>query len=291
MLKILYIIAIFLFASPYVTAYEYRIATEDDINKLFEETKVKPGVEITRDPYNITIADVKVKPGVELAREPYNIIIAGVYGQSIYHFTDTGHFAHPSVVIERHREYVGISAREREHIEKWIQVIEKPYIELKRINRGVDPRPICIEYDLQSRPQEAVKCYEKVAKNNPDSVEAQLALGVAYIYADDEQSTRKQYEILKKQSLSTATIMLVGFGIAAGKPEWLDYYEKDKKRIEKISEAQRLLDSLGYDTGLLVGAIVPKLEAAIRAFQLDADLPVNGEVTEPLLEKLRIWKK
>jgi len=252
-------------------AYEYKSATKDEINKLLEKTKAKPGVKLTRDPYNITIADA--------------------YGQPIYHFTDTGHFAHPSVVIEHHGEFIGMTASEHEHIEKWIQVIEKPYIELKRMNQGVDPRPICIGYDLQSKPQEAVKCYEKVAKNNPDSVDAQLFLGVAYIYADDEQSTRKQYEILKKQSLSTATIMLVGFGIAAGKPEWLDYYEKDNIRVERISEAQRLLDSLGYDTGLLVGAIVPELEAAIRAFQRDADLPVNGEVTEPLLEKLRVWKK
>ena len=119
---------------------------------------------------------------------------------------------------------------------------------------------------------------------------AQFFLGIAYIHTGDELSTRKQYEILKKQSLYDTTDFVI-FGIPIMKPKWLDYYKKDKIRVDRISEAQQLLDSLGYETGILVGAIVPKLEAAIRMFQRNANLPVNGEVTEPLLEKLRTWKK
>lgn len=292
MLKTIYIITIFLVASPYVMAYEYKSATEDDIKKLFEETKAKPGIEFTRDPYKITI------------RIPSKFITESVFEHMTYYFTDTGHFSHPSVVIERQvtkiergqpstvtdRELVSMTTREREYIEKWVRVIEKPYNSIKRMKQEVDPRSICGTDSLQSRPQDSVKCYEKVAKNNPDSVTAQFFLGIAYIHTGDELSTRKQYEILKKQSLYDTTDFVI-FGIPIMKPKWLDYYKKDKIRVDRISEAQQLLDSLGYETGILVGAIVPKLEAAIRTFQRNANLPVNGEVTEPLLEKLRTWKK
>ena len=80
MQKILCIIAIFLFSLSCAIGFEYKIATEDDINKLFEEIKDKPGAEFTRTSYTIEIADV--------------------YESATYYFTDTGHFAHPSVVIE-----------------------------------------------------------------------------------------------------------------------------------------------------------------------------------------------
>jgi len=282
MLKTLYIITIFMIVSSFAIAFEYKSATEDDIKKLFEE--------------------IKAKPGTELTRRPYKIIIADVYENTTYYFTDAGHFAHPSVVIERRVvkeergkpypdiDLVGMTAREREHIEKWIQVIKKPYTAMKRMQQEVDPRPICEKYDLQSRPKESVKCYEKVAQDNPDSMTAQEFLGSAYIYADDEMSTRKQYEILLKHDAQQA-FFFMGFGVAVLKPEWMGYYEERHKKVQKVLEAQELLDSLGYETGLLVGAVGPELEAAIRAFQRDANLPVNGEVTESLLEKLRTWKK
>lgn len=280
MLKVVYIIIISLVVSFSVWAVEYRNATEDDIKKM--------------------LAEIKEKPGSEITHAPYKIIIADVYNATTYHFTIAGHFAHPSVVIERFvieektdtpgpvREITGVSARKHEVIEKWVGVINKPYQAIERMKQEVDPRPICQIFPHQSKQE--LECYEKVAQDNPDSVTAQFFLGVTYIYADNEQATRKQYEILKQHSLGDS-VMFVGFGVAVMKPQWLDYYEKDQEQVEKVTEAQQLLDALGYETGPLVGAINPKLEAAIRAFQGDANLPVSGEITETLLNKLRGWKK
>ena len=270
-LKLLASFAIFLIFSSFAIAFEYKSATEDEIRKLFEEIKAKPGIKLTASPYKNVLADA--------------------FGRAKYHFTDVGHFAHPSVLIYREgTDTVGMTARGREQIEKWMQVIAKPILALERMQQDVDPRPICEIFDLQSTPQEAVKCYEKVAKDNPDSMTAQNFLGVAYIYADDEISTRKQFEILLKHDLQQA-FFFVAFGIAVLKPDWMDYYLERQEQAEKVSEAQDLLDSLGYETGLLVGSVGPNLDAAIREFQRDANLPVIGDVTDSLLESLRTWKK
>lgn len=281
MLKTIYVITIFLVASSLATAFDYQSVTDEDIEKLLEEIKVKPGVKLTRNPYNIIIADVNEN--------------------TTYYFSDAGHFAHPSVVIERRVfkeekgqpypgiEVLGMTTREQKHIENWIQVVVKRYTSLKRMKNEVDPRQICQGYDRKSKPQEPVKCHEKVAQENPDSMKAQFFLGVAYIHAGDEISTRKQYETLLKLDVYQAA-MLAGFGVGVIKPEWKDYYEDSNKQVEKVSEAQGLLDSLGYETGFLVGAVGPELEAAIRTFQRDANIPVNGKVTESLLKKLRTWK-
>ncbi len=270
-LKLLASFAIFLIFSSFAIAIEYKSATEDEIRNLFEEIKAKPGIKLTASPYKNVIADT--------------------FGRATYRFTDVGHFAHPSVLIDREgSETVAMTARGREQIEKWMQVIAKPKIAIERMKYEVDPRPICEISDLQSTPQEPVKCYEKVAKDNPDSMTAQFFLGTEYIYADDEISARKQFEILLKQDLQQA-FFFVGFGITVLKPEWKDYYLERLEQAEKVSEAQDLLDSLGYETGLLVGSVGPNLDAAIREFQRDANLPVNGEVTDSLLESLRTWKK
>jgi hypothetical protein len=280
MLKALIVITVFLGIILSAWAVEYKTATEDDIKKM--------------------LAEKKEKPGVKISRTSYQIIITDSHDKTTYYFTDTGHFAHPSVVIERldikkqtevpgsERDITGITASKREVIEKWVRVLNKPYQAIERMKQEIDPRSVCQIFPHQSK--EELECYEKVARDNPDSVTAHFFLGVQYIYADDELATRKQYEILKQNSLVDA-VMFVGFGVAAMKPEWLEYYEKDQKQVETVSEVQQLLDSLGYDTGLLVGSVSPKLEAAIRAFQHDSDLPANGEVNDALLKELRNRKK
>ncbi len=277
MKRLLIFSMIYLLATTFATAIEYKIATESEIGELYEKINAETPSELKKS-------------------TPYSIEIRSSYENKTYHFTYSGHFAHPSVVIKRHvflegktypkEEVIGITAKAQKKIEKWIEVINKP------INnpgwQGVDPGPICGQHGLDTK--KGLKCYEKVARSNPESIKAQLDLGFAYIYANDEAATKNQYEKLKKLDYS-AISMLMGFGVAAMKPEWMEYYREDYKQVEKVTEAQQLLDSLGYETGPLVGSIVPELEAAIRSFQRDANLTVNGRVSESLLESLRTWGK
>jgi outer membrane protein assembly factor BamE (lipoprotein component of BamABCDE complex) len=52
-------------------------------------------------------------------------------------------------------------------------------------------------------------------------------------------------------------------------------------------EVQTLLNQLGYATGRPDGIVGPRTQAAIRQFQGDQGLAVNGEVTPELVERLR----
>lgn len=54
-----------------------------------------------------------------------------------------------------------------------------------------------------------------------------------------------------------------------------------------IQQLQRGLAGLGLDPGPADGAMGPRTAAAIRAFQAAAGLPVDGEATEPVLQRLR----
>jgi hypothetical protein len=51
-------------------------------------------------------------------------------------------------------------------------------------------------------------------------------------------------------------------------------------------EVQRLLGELGYDPGPADGVIGPRTRAAVRAFQTDAGLPVDGEISDELYAAL-----
>ncbi|NIO40749.1 MAG: hypothetical protein GTO41_11560, partial [Burkholderiales bacterium] len=49
-------------------------------------------------------------------------------------------------------------------------------------------------------------------------------------------------------------------------------------------EAQRLLTALGYDTGPIDGIWGPKTATAIRAYQKQMGLPVDGMVSTNLIQ-------
>lgn len=58
-------------------------------------------------------------------------------------------------------------------------------------------------------------------------------------------------------------------------------------KIVDISEIQRKLTGLGYDTGGIDGRVGPMTQAAIRAFQKANQLPADGHPTFGLLERVR----
>ena len=55
----------------------------------------------------------------------------------------------------------------------------------------------------------------------------------------------------------------------------------------QIAEAQRLLTSMGLNTGVANGKMGPRTQEMVRAFQLSMGLPSTGELTTALLETLR----
>ena len=55
----------------------------------------------------------------------------------------------------------------------------------------------------------------------------------------------------------------------------------------QVGEIQSLLNSYGYNAGSADGVVGPKTVRAVRVFQRDAGLPVDGEISEVLLKELR----
>jgi peptidoglycan hydrolase-like protein with peptidoglycan-binding domain len=53
-----------------------------------------------------------------------------------------------------------------------------------------------------------------------------------------------------------------------------------------ISDIQQALSDLGYEPGPIDGIVGPRTRAAIRAYQQDAGLPVNGKADEALMASL-----
>jgi uncharacterized protein len=55
-----------------------------------------------------------------------------------------------------------------------------------------------------------------------------------------------------------------------------------ERRARRDREVQQLLADLGYDPGPIDGVMGPRTRAAIRAFQADVGLPVDGQVSDEL---------
>ncbi len=64
-------------------------------------------------------------------------------------------------------------------------------------------------------------------------------------------------------------------------------YSKQYEERSRVAEVQLLLEKLGYDVGKIDGKFGPATAAAIRKFQKDHGLEVNGKVSDPLLSLLR----
>lgn len=66
----------------------------------------------------------------------------------------------------------------------------------------------------------------------------------------------------------------------------IGYQEKQKQRL-MVAETQAALSKRGYDVGKVDGKFGPRTSAAIRKFQKDHHLKVDGKVSQALLEKIR----
>lgn len=101
-----------------------------------------------------------------------------------------------------------------------------------------DPRAVCQRFDLKTQSEEAVKCYEEVALENPESPQAQYFLGVAYVWAGDEMSTHKQYLLLKKMDYGSAYLLIdVIYHV---RPQWIDeYYQEETEELIEIEKQTR----------------------------------------------------
>jgi tetratricopeptide (TPR) repeat protein len=64
-------------------------------------------------------------------------------------------------------------------------------------------------------------------------------------------------------------------------------FENAKEETNSIADVQRWLNKLGYDAGMPDGLLGHRTKAAIRAYQNDYGLPVDGEITGGLLRSLR----
>ena len=58
----------------------------------------------------------------------------------------------------------------------------------------------CKQFNLQDQVEQAVNCYEAVARRHPDSPEAQYLLAIAYLQAGDAKKTKQQALIIEQQS-------------------------------------------------------------------------------------------
>jgi hypothetical protein len=66
----------------------------------------------------------------------------------------------------------------------------------------------------------------------------------------------------------------------------IGYHEKQKQRL-MVAETQAALLKRGYDIGKVDGKFGPKTAAAIKKFQKDHQLKIDGKISEALLEKIR----
>ena len=54
-----------------------------------------------------------------------------------------------------------------------------------------------------------------------------------------------------------------------------------------VEETERLLANLGYDPGPVDGVLTWKAREALRAYQADSALPINGRMTRQSVENMR----
>ncbi|MGH6896894.1 MAG: trypsin-like peptidase domain-containing protein [Geminicoccaceae bacterium] len=161
---------------------------------------------------------------------------------------------------------------------------------------------------------EAMRWY-RIAADNGD-VQAQFNLGVAYYYGegvpqDDvlaymwsnlaaarapSGELRRRATELRDEIAARLTPAQRARGqelarnwqpsVAAGSEGALERRAEIDRRASRNRAVQQRLADLGYDPGPVDGVVGPSTRAAIRAFQADAGLPVDGEISEGLYAAL-----
>jgi hypothetical protein len=84
--------------------------------------------------------------------------------------------------------------------------------------------------------------------------------------------------------------VVVGLAILAAVALWHYLGRSDPLTAAELTEAEALLDELGFPPGAVDGAIDEESRSAIRDFQLTAGLDVDGLPSVALLDELRAAK-
>ena len=127
---------------------------------------------------------------------------------------------------------------------------------------------------------DAIAEFDAGLKIRPDA-SALFYLGQAYRLNQQDNLARKAYE----DSLALDPASSVAEKARKAEAD-LSAEAQRQPATEQIAQAQRLLDSLGYDAGAADGKATAKTAAAVSAFQRKGGMPVDGQVSANLLAAL-----
>ncbi|MEM7223144.1 MAG: redoxin family protein [Pseudomonadota bacterium] len=116
----------------------------------------------------------------------------------------------------------------------------------------------------------AYALFDLAAAQDPDAGTQRDAL-VQHLSDADAERARQ----LVARARNEGAASLLGGGLTAGPSRAL------------VRDVQEALNALGYDAGGADGLTGPKTRAAVRAFQADRALPVDGQISEQLLSELQ----
>ncbi len=133
----------------------------------------------------------------------------------------------------------------------------------------------------------AYALFDLAAADDPEAAEQRdaMARGLA---AEEIDEALRVADRAREDAAARYLAQALGAALAA-QPE----PEPGRKRASAgpsralVRTVQEALTALGYDPGAADGMIGSRTRAAVRAFQADADLGVDGQVSEPLLRRLQ----
>jgi len=104
----------------------------------------------------------------------------------------------------------------------------------------------------------------------------------------EEGKTVLSYQALSAETAKIFTttqprVLIQGTSSATSSPDipYLNGYSA------VVAEAEGLLDDMGYDTGPVDGHMTNETRAALKAYQMDSALPVNGRMTRRVVDNIR----
>ena len=129
----------------------------------------------------------------------------------------------------------------------------------------------------------AYALFDLAAADDPEAAERRDAMAPSLAAEEIDRALR-----LAERALEDDTAMylgeVLGAALAAEPGPGSDLAGPSPELVWTVQEA---LTALGYDAGAADGAIGPRTRAAVRAFQADSGLGVDGQVSEPLLRRLQ----
>ncbi len=129
----------------------------------------------------------------------------------------------------------------------------------------------------------AYALFDLAAADDPDAAEQRDAMA-RRIAAEEIDRAVRLAERAREDDTAMILGEVLGAALAAGPGRKSDSAGPSRELVWTVQEA---LTALGYDAGAADGMIGPTTRAAVRAFQADTELGVDGQVSEGLLRRLR----